>query len=84
MIRAGFLDRGSRQDLIELTRDGSAAHRLSRRADALALLDDGMGCEAIVKVLFVDCDTIRDWYQRYREDGVAGLTIFEHEGGVCR
>jgi len=46
MIRPGFLDPESRQDLIELTRDGSAAHRLSRRANALVLLDDGMSCEA--------------------------------------
>jgi hypothetical protein len=57
MIRPGFLDRESRQDLIELTCDRSAAHRLSRRANALVLLDDGMSCEAIAKVLFVDDDT---------------------------
>src|SRR5450755_2529074 len=54
MIRAGFLDRESRQDLIELTRDGSAAHRLARRANALVLLDDGMSFEAIAKVLLLD------------------------------
>jgi transposase len=48
------------------------------------LLDDGMSCEAIAKVLFVRDDTIRDWYQRYQGDRVEGLTIFEHEGGVCR
>ena len=42
MIRPGFLDSELRQDLIELTRDGSAAHRLARRANALVLLDDGM------------------------------------------
>ena len=41
MIRPGFLDRESRQDLIELARNGSAAHRLARRANALVLLDDG-------------------------------------------
>jgi hypothetical protein len=84
MIRPGFLDRESRRDLIELTRDGSAAHRLSHRANALVLLDGGMSCEAIAKVLFVDDDMIRDWYQRYEEDGVEGVTIFEHEGGACR
>ena len=60
MIRPGFLDPRSRQGLIRLTRDGSAAHRLSRRANALVLLDDGMSCQAIAKVLFVDDDTIRD------------------------
>ena len=42
MIRAGFLDPESRKDLTELARDGSAAHRLARRANALVLLDDGM------------------------------------------
>jgi hypothetical protein len=35
MIRPGFLDPESRKDLIELARDGSAAHRLARRANAL-------------------------------------------------
>src|SRR5208283_691528 len=44
MIRAGFLDPESRKDLTELARDGSAAHRLARRANALVLLDDGMSC----------------------------------------
>jgi len=51
VIRPGFLDSESRQDLIELTRDGSAAHRLARRANALVLLDAGMkvgGAAAIV------------------------------------
>ena len=52
MIRPGFLDSESRCDLIELARDGSAAHQLARRANALVLLDDGMSCEAISKVLF--------------------------------
>ena len=52
MIRPGFLDRESRQDLLELTRDGSAVHRLARRANAPLLLDDGMSCEAVAKVLY--------------------------------
>ena len=30
-----------------------------RRANALVLLDDGMSCEAIAKVLLLDDDTIR-------------------------
>src|ERR1019366_3890732 len=69
MIRPGFLDREARQDLIELARNGSAAHRLARRANALVLLDDGMSCEAIAKVLLLDDDTIRTWYRLYEEDG---------------
>jgi len=51
MIHGGFLDPESRKDLIELARDGSAAHRLARRANALALLDDGMTCAAVAKGL---------------------------------
>jgi transposase len=84
MIRPGFLDPESRRDLIELARDGSIAHRLARRANALVLLDDGMSCAAVAKVLFLDNDTIRTWYQLYQQDGIEGLAGFGHEGGICR
>ena len=65
MIRGGFLDPNIRADLIALVRDGKAETRLTRRANALLLLDDGMSCEAIAKVLYLDDDTIRYWYQLY-------------------
>src|SRR5450631_2535770 len=84
MIRPGFLDSESRSDLIELARDGSAAHRLARRANALVLLDKGMSCQTIAEVLLLDGDTIRIWYQLYQEDGIEGLASFGHEGGSCR
>ena len=80
VIRPGFLDRESRQDLIELARDGSAAHRLARRANALVLLDDGMSCAAIAKVLLLDDDTIRTWHRLYEEDGIDGLAGFGSGG----
>ena len=84
MIRGGFLDSESRQDLIELARDGSAAHRLARRANALVLLDNGMSCEAVANVLLLDDDTVRTWYRLYQEDGIEGLAGFGYEGGACR
>jgi transposase len=84
VIRAGFLDSESRQDLIELTRDGSAAHRLARRANALVLLDDGMSCASVAKVLYLDDDTIRSWHRLYQEDGIEGLASFGYEGSACR
>jgi hypothetical protein len=59
MIRAGFLDPESRRDLIKLARDGSAAHRLGRRANALVLLDRGLSCSDVAKMLLLDDDTIR-------------------------
>ena len=84
MIRPGFLDSESRRELIELARDGSAAHRLARRANALVLLDDGMSCAAIAKVLLLDDDSIRGWYRLYEDDGIEGLASFGYEGGTCR
>jgi hypothetical protein len=73
MIRPGFLDSESRSDLIELARDGSAAHRLAWRANALVLLDNGMSCEAIARVLFLDDDMIPTCRLPYQEDGIEGL-----------
>src|SRR5215831_4811212 len=72
MIRAGFLSREDRADLIALARDGSAAHRLGRRANALVLLDDGLSCEEVAKVLFLDDDTVRRSF-RGAGDGAEGL-----------
>ena len=85
-IRRGFPDSESRRDLIELARDGSAAHRLARRANALVLLDEGMSCQAIAKVLFLDDedDPGLGTQLHYQEDGVEGFTSFDHEGGACR
>src|ERR1039458_2900000 len=84
MIRPGFLDSESRDDLIELARDGLAEHRRSRRANALVLLDKGMSCQSVAEALLLDNDTIRTWYQLYQEDGIEGLASFGHEGGTCR
>ena len=84
MIRSGFLDPESRRDLIELARDGLAAHRLARRANALVLLDQGMSCSDVAKVLFLDDDTVRTWYRLYEEDGFDGLASFGYDGSACR
>lgn len=84
VIRAGFLSLEDRTDLIALARDGSAAHRLARRANALVLLDDGWSCEEIARVLFVDDDTVRSWFRLFAEDGLDGLAWFGHEGSACR
>jgi hypothetical protein len=56
VIRAGFLDPESRKVLIDVARDGSVAHRLARRANALLRLDSGMSCEATARVLFIGRD----------------------------
>lgn len=84
MIRRGFLDRQSRKDLIDLARDGSAANRLARRANALVLLDGGMSCAQVARVLLMDDDTIRNWHRLYLEEGIEGLASFGYEGSECR
>jgi transposase len=63
-------------------RNGSAAHRLTRRANAVLLLDDGLSCEEVAKVLYLDDDTVRGWAKRYGEGGVKGLTRFESGGSA--
>jgi transposase len=80
MIRSGFLDPESRNDLIDLGRDDTVA----RRANALVLLDDGMSCASVAKVLLLDDDTVRIWCEHYQEDGIEGLASFGHEGGARR
>src|ERR1700757_5326963 len=83
MIRGGFLDPGTRRDLIALVRDGKAEMRLGRRANALLLRDDGMSCEAVAKVLYLDDDTIRYWYKLYQEKGLSWLADFGYKGRAC-
>lgn len=84
MIRVGYLWPEDRADLIALARDGSAGHRLARRANALMLLDDGWSCEQVAAVLFVDDDTVRRWHALFLEDSLEGLTRFESGGGASR
>src|SRR5512137_2257631 len=84
MIRAGYLSPEDRADLIALARDGSAAHRLARRANALVLLDDGWSCERVAAALFLDDDTIRRWHGLFLEDGLEGLARFEGGGAASR
>ena len=83
MIRTGFLEAEERRDLEELSRDGSAAHRLARRANALVLLDKGWSCQQVAAALLLDDDTIRTWHRLYEEDGIDGLTSFDYEGSKC-
>jgi len=84
MIRAGFLSPEDRADLIALARDGGAAHRLARRANALVLLDGGWSCEEAASALLLDDDTIRRWHGSFVEDGLEGLTRFEAGGSACQ
>jgi transposase len=82
MIRAGFLSPVDRAALVALMRDGSAAHRLTRRANAMLLLDDGWNCEEVAKALYLDDDTVRGWAKLYVNGGVKALARFESGGSA--
>ena len=84
MIRLGFLSAVDRADLIALAKDGSAAHRLARRANALVLLDAGYTFNKVAKVLLLDDGTIRAWHKMFIEGGIEGLTRFEPGGSACQ
>jgi transposase len=84
MIRAGFLSTEDRSDLIALARDGSATHRLARRANALVLLDAGWNCQEVAGALLLDDDTIRTWHNLFVSDGIEGLARFETGGSACQ
>jgi transposase len=84
MIRRGFLSAAERKELVSLTRDGLAEHRLARRANAILLLDDGLSCERVAKVLYLDDDTVRSWRKLYDGRGIAGLERFDGGGSASR
>jgi transposase len=83
MIRPAFLLGDERSALIALARDGSVTHRLARRANALVLLDDGLSCEQVARVLLLDDDTIRRWHGAFAAGGRKALMRFEAGVSAC-
>jgi transposase len=82
MIRGGFLSAEDRSKLIALARDGAAASRLTRRANALVLLDDGWSCQEVADALLLNDDTIRNWHKLFEQRGIEGLTSFDMGGSA--
>jgi transposase len=82
MIRGGFLSAEDRSQLIALARDGSAASRVTRRANALVLLDKGWSCRQVAQALLLDDDTIRGWHKLFEQRGIEGLTSFDVGGSA--
>jgi transposase len=82
MIRGGFLSGEDRNELIALARDGSVASRVTRRANALVLLDDGWSCQEVADALLLNDDTIRGWFKLFEQRGIEGLTSFDMGGSA--
>jgi len=78
-----FLSGCERDELLKIVRDGLEEHRVARRANAILLLDGGMGFVEVAKVLFLDDSTVRLWRSAYRKGGVDNLIMFDLKGGQC-
>jgi transposase len=82
MIRGGFLTGEDRGKLVALARDGSAAARVTRRANAVVLLDGGWSCQEVADALLMNDDTIRGWHKLFEQRGIEGLTSFDMGGSA--
>ena len=72
MIHPGFLTSPERRELEACVRSHREDHGISRRANAILLLDDGKSCQMIAEFLYLDDDTVRGWYKTFRENGWSG------------
>ena len=82
MAHSGFLSDEDRKVLTALARDGSSPCRVTRRANALVLLDEGMSCQEVAHVLLYDDDTIRGWRKLFEQRGIEGITSFDVGGSA--
>jgi len=82
MIEGHFLGEEDRAKLIALARDGLAVSRVTRRANALVLLDDGWSCRDVAAALLLDDDTVRNWRKLFEQRGIEGLTGFDMGGSA--
>ena len=82
MIQSGFLSEEDRKALTALARDGSSPCRVSRRANALVLLDKGWSCQQVADALLLDDDTIRGWRKLFEQRGIEGVTSFDVGGSA--
>ena len=77
MIQSGLLSEEDRKVLTALARDGSSPCRVTRRANALVLLDEGWNCQQVAHALLFDDDAIRGWRKLFEQRGIEGITSFD-------
>jgi transposase len=81
MIKHGFLSNAERSELLRIARNGLEEHRVSRRANAILLLNDGMSFKQVAAALYIDDSTIRAWRKAYEDGGIDALDTFDLKGG---
>ena len=84
MIRPNFLTTADRLELLSCVKRQREDHGVARRANALLLLDDGMSCSQIAKVLFLDDDTVRSWHKQYLAEDWEAVAYDGWKGGQSR
>ena len=55
---------------------------MTRRANALVLLDDGWSCQEVADAFLLNDDTIRGWFKLFEQRGIEGLTSFDVGGSA--
>jgi transposase len=84
MIQTNFLSPSDRLTLLACVKRQRSDHGIARRANALLLLDDGESCVRVAKVLYLDDDTIRNWFKQYQSEGWDGVADDGWKGGQSR
>ena len=49
----------------------------------MLLLDDGLSCEAVARVLYLDDDTVRGWHERFRREVMEATASVVGEAVPC-
>jgi transposase len=55
---------------------------VTRRANALVLLDEGWSCQQVAHALLLDDDTIRGWRKLFEQRGIEGISAFDVGGSA--
>ncbi|WP_236940017.1 helix-turn-helix domain-containing protein [Falsihalocynthiibacter arcticus] len=84
MIRPNFLTTADRLELLSCVKRQREDYGVARRANALSLLNDGMSCAQIAKVLFLDDDTVRSWHKQYLAEDWEAVAYDGWKGGQSR
>jgi transposase-like protein len=69
-----------RAELVHLTRSPSVPAGKARRARMVLLAANGVPLREISRIVGVDRNVVRDWLDRYRRKGVAGLEDMPRPG----
>jgi transposase len=64
-----------RTELKRVLRQRKADGLTIRRANALLLLDDGIDCVEVARVLYLDCETIRSWRRHFETQGTRFVSL---------